>query len=96
MHVQVRDTLAHAIIHPDECAVRLHSRFDCARQKLNVTKDWFNQVHGQIDQSFIMLFGYEQAMTRKDGTMIEKSQAVVIFKDDASGEFAAHDLAEQT
>ena len=35
-------------------------------------------------------------MTRKDGTMIEKSQAVVIFKDDASGEFAAHDLAEQT
>src|SRR5256885_102816 len=43
-----------------------------------------------------MLFGDEQAMTRKDGTMIEKGQAVVIFKDDASSEFTAGDFAEQT
>jgi hypothetical protein len=28
--------------------------------------------------------------------MIEKGHAVVVFKDDASGEFAARDFAEQT
>ena len=94
MHVQMRNTLAHAIIHRDERPVRLHSRFDCARQNLNVAKDRFNQVCRQIDQSFIVLFGYEQAMTRKDRTMIEKGEAVVIFKDHASGEFATHDFAE--
>jgi hypothetical protein len=96
VHVQVRHTLAHAIIHRNERAVRLHSRLDRARQKLNVTKDRFNQVRGQIDQSLIMLFGDKQAMTWKDRTMIEKGQAVVVFEDDASSEFAARDFAEQT
>ena len=96
MHVQVRHTLAHAIIHRDERAVRLHSHLDRARQKLNVTKHRFNQGRGQIDQSFIMLFGDKQAMTREDRTMIEKGQAVVVFKDDASGEFTTSDFAEQT
>ena len=95
MDVQVGDALAHAIIHRDERAVSLHSHFDRARQKLNVTKDRFNQVRGQIDQRLIMLFGDEQAMTWKDRTMIEKGQAVVVFKDDASGEFATRDFAEQ-
>jgi len=42
-----------------------------------------------------MLFRHKQAMTRKDGPMIEKGDTVVIFKDDASDEFAAHDFAEQ-
>ena len=95
MHVQVRHTLAHAIIHRDERSVRLHSHLDRARQKLNVTKNRFNQGRGQIDQSFIMLFGDKQAMTRKDRPMIEKCQAVVVFKDDASGEFATRNFAEQ-
>ena len=95
MHVQVRNTLAHAIIHRYERSVRLHSHLDRARQKLNVTKNRFNQVRGQIDQSLIMLLGDEQAMTRKDRTMIEKSQAVIVFKDKASGEFATREFAEQ-
>jgi len=42
-----------------------------------------------------MLFGYQQAMPREDGTMIEKGDAVVIFEDDASGELAANDFAKQ-
>ena len=96
VHVQVRNTLAHAIIHRDKRAVRLHPGFDRARQKLNVPKERFNQVRGHIDQSLIMLFGDEQAMTWKDRTMIEKGQAVVVFEDDASSQFAARDFAEQT
>ena len=55
-----------------------------------------SEVRRQIDQSLIMLFGDEQTMTWKDRTMIEKGQAVVVFKDDASSEFAARDFAEQT
>src|SRR5438128_1220813 len=42
MYVQVRNTLADAVVHRDERSVSLHSRLDCARQKLNAAKDRFN------------------------------------------------------
>src|SRR2546423_15050144 len=42
MYVQMRNTLAHAIVHRDKRSVSLHSSFNCACQKLNAAKDGFN------------------------------------------------------
>ena len=35
-------------------------------------------------------------MTRKNGTMIEKSQTMLVFENDPGGYFAADDFAEET
>ena len=96
MHVEVWHALAHAIVHRHESSVRFHGSFDCARQKLHVLEVRLNLPGRQISQSFAVFFGNNQAMTGKDGTMVEKSDRVLVFKNNTGGDFTADDFAEET
>src|SRR5882724_955348 len=95
VNVQVRHLLADAVIHRDECAVSRRRRLDRATEELRVLEKRFDQVLRQISQSFVVLFRNQQAMTKKNGTMIEKGEGHFVFEDQSSGYPTADDLAEK-
>jgi len=80
MYVKMRHALTDAIVHRDKRAVGLQTRFDSARQKLNIQEERLDQLSRQVDQRFIMLFWNQETVARKDGAMIEKAYAVVVFE----------------
>jgi hypothetical protein len=43
-----------------------------------------------------MFSGNQETVTRKDRTMIKKRDAIVVFKNNPSREFAAGDFAKET
>src|SRR5207249_491844 len=96
MYVKMRHALTHAIVHRDECSMRLHSLLYRACQRLRVREERFDQIRRQIHQRLVMLFGNQQTMAGEDRAMIEKSDADVVFKDDTCSDFATRDFAEET
>ena len=96
MHVKMWHALADAIIHRHESSVRFQGRFNCAGQKLYVFEVRLNLFSRQINQSFAVLFGNNQAVPGKNRTMVEKSDRVLVFKDNAGGQVAFDNFAEET
>ena len=42
-----------------------------------------------------MSFWNKQAMSRKNRPMVEESDAIIVFEDNASSDFATHDFAKE-
>ena len=95
VRVQMRHALADAIVHRDEGSVSFQRRLDCTTEKLRIPEEGSDQVLGQISQSFVVLFRNQQAMTRKNRTVVEKGQGYFIFKYEASGYLSMDNLAER-
>src|SRR5207247_9932637 len=93
--MQMRHALADTVIHRDEGAVSRQRRFYRATEELRVLEKRFDQVVRQISQSFVVLLRNQQAMTRKNGAMIEKGEGHFVFKTQSSGYPTADDLAEK-
>lgn len=52
MYVEVRDTLADAVVDADECSLRFHGVLDRARQKLSIRKERSHERAWKINQRF--------------------------------------------
>jgi hypothetical protein len=91
----MRHALAHAIIHSHECSVRFHARFDRPRQSLHASKEWSDLIARKIGQSLAVFFWNDQTMAGKNRAMVEKSERVLVLKDNSGGNAASHDFAKQ-
>ena len=94
--MQMRHALADAIVNRYKRPVRIHRRLDGEREKLGILKERRDQLLGQITQGFVVLFRNQEAMAGKNGTMIEKGQRCLIFKNQSGNHLPADDLAERT
>jgi len=95
MNVKMRHALADPVVHSHKGSVRLQRRFNGARQKLGVLKKRPRQIGRQIEQSLVMSSRNQQAMTGKNGAMVEESDRDFVFKDQSSVHFAGNDLTKQ-
>jgi len=96
VHVKVRHALADAIVHRYEGPVGFHCGFDSAREELGSLEKRSNQIFRQIGQSFVVLFGDQQAMPRENGPMIEKGQQDFVLEYYPRRYLAGGYLAKQT
>jgi hypothetical protein len=74
VRVQMRHALTNAVIDRYKGAVGLERSLDRAGEQLHIAEERSDQVLGQVRQSFVVAFGNQQAMSRKNRAMIEKSQ----------------------
>jgi hypothetical protein len=72
--VQMGHALADAIVQGDEGAMSFQRRLNGPTEKLHIPEEGPDQVLGQIGQSFVMFFRNQEAMTRKNRTVIEKGE----------------------
>jgi hypothetical protein len=93
--MQMRHTLADAVVHRDEGAVGFQRRLDRTTEKLHIPEEGPDQVRGQIGQSFVVFFRNQEAVARKNRTVIEKGQGYFVFKYEASGYSPIHDPTEE-
>ena len=72
MNVQMRNALANTVIHRHERALGFERNFHRAPQQLHILEEWTHQDRRQVAKRFKVVFGYQQAVTRKEWAVIEK------------------------
>jgi hypothetical protein len=96
MHVEMRNTLTDPVIDRHKCSFRLHGGLNRAGQELGGFEKGRDFRGWKVSQRFVVFFGNQEAMSGKDRPMIQKSEAMLVFKYNARGHVAGDDFAEET
>jgi hypothetical protein len=94
MDVQMWNALADAIVDGDEGTVGLQALLDRSRQELRVGHQGGEQSGWQVEQRAVVSFGNQEAVSWKEGPMIEKGQRHVVLEHCVAGDLAADDPTE--
>src|SRR5688572_21443471 len=94
MDVEVRHTLAHAVVHGDERALRPEAALDRDREAPRVREERLDEVEGQVPEGLVMHLRHEEGVAWKERLAIEEGDRAVVLEDDVRGGRAAGDLAE--
>jgi hypothetical protein len=94
--MKMRHALAYAIIDRHECTVSIHSELDRTRKYLSISKVGTYEFAWEIGQRFEVFSRYQENMTGKNGSVIEKGDARFVFEDDWRLNRTGNDAAENT
>src|SRR3954465_13675145 len=78
VNMQMRNRLAHRVVHRDEGALGIHSSFHCLRQKLRRSHYGASHVLGQIWQRRKMFARTKQHVPRKERVIVQECNRLLI------------------
>jgi hypothetical protein len=78
--MEVRNTLADFVVDGHKSSFSFHAGFHGECEKPGVGEKGLDPVVRQIRERLVMIFGYQEAVSRKERAVIEKSQAKIVFK----------------
>jgi hypothetical protein len=93
--VKVRDALADNVVDCNEGAFRLHGILHFTGELLGIGEKRTDELSREIEQRWVVGFGDQQDVARKERPHVEKGRGDLVFENDFGFNFASNNLAER-